>query len=47
MAGAGLTKAEGERRVETSCSLAVGFVFGSLIVALQAAVGRVRRGSGG
>ena len=33
--------------VETSCSLAVGFVFGSLIVALQAAVGRVRRGSGG
>ena len=33
--------------VETSCSLAAGFVFGSLIVALQAAVGRVRRGSGG
>lgn len=32
--------------VETSCSLAVGFVFGSLIVAFQAAVGRVRGGSG-
>ncbi len=31
--------------VETSCSLAVGFVFGSLIVAFQAAVGRVRGGS--
>ena len=32
--------------VETSCSLAVGFVFGSLIVAFQAAVCRVRGGSG-
>lgn len=31
--------------VETSCSLAVGFVFGSLIVAFQAAVGRVLGGS--